>query len=107
MWFSTSVGAALCSLLAFPCLKVGVLLAYGVSGASSLRSLQSRLPFVVSPSSQVSVCPSPALAVGWFGYMSVAPPAALVCWGICCAVLSPWALARPPLRGLRWKTPLG
>ena len=30
-------------------------------------------------SSQVSVCPSPALAVGWFGHMSVAPPAAPVC----------------------------
>ena len=24
-------------------------------------------------------------------------------WGLCCAVLSPWALARPPLQGLRWK----
>ena len=61
----------------FPCLRVGALLAYGVSGASFLRSLQSRLPFVVGPS-QVSVCPSPALAVGWFGHMSVAPPAATV-----------------------------
>ena len=70
-------GAVLCSLLAFPCLRVGALLAYGVYGASSLRSLQSRLPFVVGP--QVSVCPSPALAVGWFGHMSVAPPAAPVC----------------------------
>ena len=38
------------SLLAFPCLRVGALLACGVSGASSLRSLQSRLPFVVCPS---------------------------------------------------------
>ena len=38
-----------CSLLAFPCLRVGALLACGVSGASSLRSLQSRLPFVVCP----------------------------------------------------------
>ena len=72
----------LCSLLAFPCLKVGALLAYGVYGASSLRSLQPRLPFVVSPPSQVSVCPSPALAVGWFGHMSVAPPAAPVCWAL-------------------------
>ena len=24
----------------------------------------------------VSVCPSPALELGWFGHMSVAPPAA-------------------------------
>ena len=59
-----------------------MLLASGVYGASSLRSLQSRLPFVVSPPSQVSVCPSPALAVGWFGHMSVAPPAAPVCWAL-------------------------
>ena len=80
--FSTSVGAVLCSLLAFPCLRVGALLACGVYGASSLRSLQSRLPFVVSLPSQVAVCPSPALAVGWFGRMSVAPPAALVCWAL-------------------------
>ena len=37
---------------------------------------------MVSPPSQVSVCPSPALAVGWFGHMSVAPPAASVCWAL-------------------------
>ena len=30
----------------------------------------------------VSVCPSPALAVGWFGHRSVAPPAAPVCWAL-------------------------
>ena len=81
LWFSTSVGAVLYSLLAVPYLRVGALLAYGVYDASSLRSLQSRLPLVVSPS-QVSVCPSPALAVGWFGHMSVTPPAAPVCWAL-------------------------
>ena len=27
-------------------------------------------------------------------------------WGLCCAVLSPWALACPPLLGLRWTVPL-
>ena len=70
------------SLLAFPCLRVGAPLACGVYGASSLRSLQSRLPFVVSPPFLVSVCPSPALAVGWFGHRSVAPPAAPVCWAL-------------------------
>ena len=75
-------GAVLCSLLAVPCLRVGELLAYGVYGASSLRGLQSQLPLVVSPPSQVSVCPSPALAVGWFGHMSVTPPAAPVCWAL-------------------------
>ena len=37
---------------------------------------------MVSPPSQVSVGPSPALAVGWFGRMSVAPPAAPVCWAL-------------------------
>ena len=37
---------------------------------------------MVSPPSQVSVCPSPALAMGWFGRMSVAPPAAPVCWAL-------------------------
>ena len=58
---------------------MGALLACGVYGASSLRSLQSRLPFVVSPPFHVSVCPSPALAVGWFGQRSVAPP---VCWAL-------------------------
>ena len=58
-----------------------MLLACSVYGASSLRSLQSRLPFVFGPPSH-TVCPSPALAVGWFGDRSVAPPAAPVCWAI-------------------------
>ena len=76
------MGAVLCSLLGFPCLRVGALLACGVYSASSLRSLQSQLPFVVGPPSQVSVCPSPALVVGWFGHRSVAPPAVPVCWAL-------------------------
>ena len=80
--FSPSVGAVLCSLLGFPCLGVGALLACGVSGASSLWGLLSRLPLVVGPPSQVSVGPSPALAVGWFGHTSVAPPAAPVWWAL-------------------------
>ena len=70
------------SLLAFPCHRVRALLACGVYGASSLRSLQSRLPFVVIPPFLVSISPSPALAVGWFGHRSVAPPAAPVCWAL-------------------------
>ena len=60
----------------------GALLACGVYGASSLRSLQSQLPFGVSPPFHLSVCPSPALAMGWFGHKSVAPPAAPVCWSL-------------------------
>ena len=70
------------SLLAFPCLRVGALLACGAYGTISLRSLQSRLPFVVSSPFHVSVCPSPALAVVWFGHRSVAPSAAPVCWAL-------------------------
>ena len=61
---------------------MGARLACGVYGASSLRSLLSKLPFVVSPPFHVSVCPSPALAVGWFDHRSVAPPAAPVCWAL-------------------------
>ena len=37
---------------------------------------------MVSPPFLVSVCPSPALVVGWFGHRSVASPAALVCWAL-------------------------
>ena len=85
------MGAVLCSLLGLPCLRVGALLACGVYGASSLWGLLSRLPLVVGPPSHVSVGPLPALAVGWFGHRSVAPPAAPVCWALvgsllCCSV---------------------
>ena len=80
--FSPSVGAVLCSLLGFPCLRVGALLACGVYSASSLWGLLSRLPLVVGPPSPVSVGPSPALAVGWFGHTSVTPLAATVCWAL-------------------------
>ena len=37
---------------------------------------------MVSPPFHVSVCPSPALGLGWFGHRSVAPPAAPVCWAL-------------------------
>ena len=42
---------------------------------------------MVSPPFHVSVCPSPALAVGWFGHRSVAPPAAPVCWALVWSLL--------------------
>ena len=58
---------------------MGALLTCGISGASSLRSLQFRPPFVVGPLVHISVCPSPALAVGRFGPRSGALPAAPVC----------------------------
>ena len=80
--FSPSVGAVLCSLLGFPCLRMGALLACDIYGASSLWGRQSWLPLVVGPPSQVSVGPSPALVVGWFGHRSVAPPVAPVCWAL-------------------------
>ena len=37
---------------------------------------------MVSPPFHVSVCPSPALGLGWFGHRSVAPPTAPVCWAL-------------------------
>ena len=57
------------SLLAFPCLRLGALLACGVYGTSSLRSLQSRLPFVVSPPFHVSVVLH--LLLWWDGWSQV------------------------------------
>ena len=86
------------SLLAFPCLRVGALLACGVYSASSLRSLQSRLPFVVSPPFLVSVCPHLLL---WGGGLVTGlwPLLLLLCvgllWGVCCTVLSPWPIVAP------------
>ena len=37
---------------------------------------------MVSPPVHVSVGPSPALGLGWFGHRSVAPPAAPGCWAL-------------------------
>ena len=92
------MGVVLCSLLGFPCFRVGALPACGVFGASSLWGLLSRLPLVVGPPSQVYVGPSPALAVGWFGHTSVAPPAAPVC-GVSVALFCRlWLLRALPCR---------
>ena len=79
------------TLLAFPYLRVGELLDYGVSGVSWLRR-RSRLPFVVRPPFHVSVCPLPSLGLGWLGHRSVTPPAAPRFWTLLelgCAVLTP------------------
>ena len=65
-WFAGEV-----ALLPFPYLRVGVLLAYGVSGVCGLRR-RSRLPFVVRHPFPVSVGPSPFLGLGWFGHRLVA-----------------------------------
>ena len=78
--------SALVTLLAFPYLWVGELLDCGVYSVSWLRGLRSRLPFVVCPPFHVSVCPSPALGLGWFGHKSVTPPAAPGFW----ALLESW-----------------
>ena len=37
---------------------------------------------MVCPPVPVSVGPSPALGLGWFGHRSMAPPAAPVCWAL-------------------------
>ena len=37
---------------------------------------------MVSPPVHMSVCPSPALELGWFGHTSVAPPTAPACWAL-------------------------
>ena len=55
------------TLLPFPYLRVGVLLAYGVSGVCGLR-WRSRLPFVVRHPFPVSVGPSPFW--GWGGLVT-------------------------------------
>ena len=76
------------SLLVFPCLRVRALLACGVYGASALRSLQSRLPFAVSPPFHVSVVLH--LLLRWDGLVpGMWPLLLLLCvgllWGLCCA----------------------
>ena len=85
-WFAGEV-----TLLPFPYLRVGVLLAYGVSGVCGLRR-RSRLPFVVRHPFPVSVGPSPFLGLGWLGHRFVAPPATPGFWTLLmlgCAVLTP------------------
>ena len=77
-----SLDDSVVTLLAFPYLRVGELLDCGVYGVSWLQSLRSRLPFVVRPPFHVSVCPSPALGLGWFGHRSVTPPAAPGFWAL-------------------------
>ena len=79
------------TLLPFLYLRVGVLLAYGVSGICGLR-WRSRLPFVVRHLFPVSVSPSPFLGLGWFGHRFVAPPATPGFWILLtlgCGVLTP------------------
>ena len=79
------------TLLSFPYLRVGVLLAYDVSGVCGLRRW-FRLPFVVRHPFPVSVCPSPFLGLGWIGHRFVAPPETPGFWTLLmlgCAVLTP------------------
>ena len=77
---------------------MGALLTCGVYGASSLRSLQSRLPFVVSPPFHVSVVLH--LLLRWGGLVTgLWPLLLLLCvgllWGLCCAVMLPWPMVAP------------
>ena len=70
----------LCSIHCLVSLAIGWVCFWPAVSTAPVRcGVQSRLPFVVGPPSQVSVGPSPALAVGWFGHRSVAPP---VCWAL-------------------------
>ena len=85
-WFAGEV-----ALLPFPYLRVGVFLAYGVSGVCGLRR-RSRLPFVVRHPFPVSVGPSPFLGLEWLGHKFVAPPATPGFWTLLilgCDVLAP------------------
>ena len=99
--FSPSVGAVLCSLLGFPCLRVGALLACGVYGASSLRSLQPRLPFVVGPPSQV--CLSFTCSCGGVVWSQVCGPSCCSCvLGSCGVSVAPFCCLGL-LRVLPWR----
>ena len=85
------------TLLPFPYLRVGVLLAYGVSGISGLRR-RFRLPFVVRHPFPVSVVLH--LFWGWGGLVTCLwpPPATPGFWTLLmlgCAVLTPWPLDAP------------
>ena len=85
-WFTGEV-----TLLPFPYLRVGVLLAFGVSGVCGLRR-RSRLPFVVPHPFPVSVGTSNFLGLGWLGHRFVAPPATPGFWTLLilgCDVLAP------------------
>ena len=85
-WFAGEV-----TLLLFPYLRVGVLLAFGVSGVCGLRR-RSRLPLLVRHPFPVSVGLSPFLGLGWFGHRFVAPPATPRFWTLLilgCDVLAP------------------
>ena len=62
-WCLLGVAGAI-AVLPFLYLRVGVLLASGVSSVGGLQR-RSRLPFVVRPPFLVPVCPSPLLGLGW------------------------------------------
>ena len=85
-WFAGEV-----TLLPFPYLRVGVLLAFGVSGVCGLRR-RSQLPLVVPHPFPVSFGPSPFLGFGWLGHRFVASPATSGFWTLLilsCDVLAP------------------
>ena len=99
--FSASVGTVLCSLFGFLCLRVGVLLACGVWGTRSLRSLCSlSCPSVVGPPSAVPACPPPALA-GQVVWSQSFGPSGCSCWlssgRVSAAAFCPLGLLSHPL----------
>ena len=77
-----SLGDSVMTLLAFPYLRVGALLAWGVYGVSCCEVCSLGCPSWLVLLFMSLVCPSPALWLGWFGHRSVAPPAAPGCWAL-------------------------
>ena len=68
------------TLLAFPYLRVGALLAWGVSGVSCCEVCSLGCPsWLVLLFMSLFVL---HLLLGWFGHRSVASPAAPVCWAL-------------------------
>ena len=91
-WFAGEV-----TLLPFPYLRVGVLLAYGDSGVCGLRR-RSRLPLVVRHLFPASVGPSPFLGLGVVWSQVCGPSCNSWFWTLLmlgCTVLTPSPLAAP------------
>ena len=72
-----SLGDSVMPLLAFPYLRVGALLAWGVYGVSCCEVCSLGCPSWLVLLF-MSVCPSLALGLGWFGHRSVTIPAPIL-----------------------------
>ena len=98
MRFSPFLGAVLCSMLGFPCLRVDALLACGVPAP-----VRCRVCSLGCPSWLVLLLRSLLvlhLLFRWGGLVTgLWPLLLLLCvgllWGLCCTVLSPWGSYAP------------